>query len=122
MLVLGAIAGPSTGWLYVGRLGTAALTAGTRLVGGLLAARALDDRPGRGGALPTLGVVMFVTATLIDWIGPAASLPGPSQATVVPAVQSGRRRAVARRRVLSAPGCRALAPPRRAADGDRVHR
>ncbi len=89
MLVLGAVAGPSTGWLYVGRPGMAAVTAGMRLGGGLLAVRALDDRPGSGGGSPVLGVIIFATATLIDWIGPGASLPGPSQTTVVPAVQGG---------------------------------
>lgn len=89
-----AIVGPSTGSFYAGRAGRGILTAATRLVGGLLMVRVLDDSGGSSSdeGVVLLGTAMFVTATLVDWIGaPRAVLMdnARARATVVPAVQSG---------------------------------
>lgn len=88
------IVGPSTGSFYAGRPGRGLVTAGTRLVGGLLMVRVLDDSGSSssdGGEI-LFGAALFVAATLVDWIGaPRAVLldNARARATVVPAVQSG---------------------------------
>jgi hypothetical protein len=90
--VLGMIVGPSTGWLYAGRPGLAMLTTGMRLGGALLVAPLLDSESTEA-ARPLLGMAIFATATLIDWIGPPISVANGNErarkATVVPMVTPG---------------------------------
>jgi hypothetical protein len=86
--------GPSTGSFYAGRTGRGLATAATRLASGLLMLRVFDDSGGSSSDEGTilLGTAMFVTATLVDWIGaPRAVLMdnARARATVVPTVQSG---------------------------------
>jgi hypothetical protein len=92
MVLFGAIAGPSTGWLYAGRPGLAALTAGMRLGGALLAIRGLDEQS-NDAVRPLLGMATFATATLIDWFGAPISVAIGNErarnAVVVPAVTPG---------------------------------
>jgi hypothetical protein len=91
MLLLGGVVGPSMGWLYAGRPGLAALTAGMRLGGGLLVIQNLFEGDGEGAVL--LGMAVFATATLIDWIGAPISVANCNErarsAVVVPAVTPG---------------------------------
>ena len=93
-ILVAAIAGPSTGWLYAGRPLHGLATAATRLAGGLLMVRVFDDSASAGSdeGLILLGAAAFVTATLVDWIGvPRAVLRdnARARATLVPAAPSG---------------------------------
>jgi hypothetical protein len=92
LFILGGVVGPSTGWLYAGRPGLAALTAGMRLGGGWLVLDEVFEYGGSEGKA-LLGMAIFATATLIDWIGPAVSVANANErarnATVVPTVTPG---------------------------------
>lgn len=95
-VIVAAVAGPATGWLYAGRPMHALATTATRLAGGLLFVRVFDDSAGSGSdeAAVMFGGLMFVAATLVDWIGPPIAVANDNaqvraRATVVPTAQAG---------------------------------
>ena len=84
--------GPSTGWFYSGRVLTGLATTAARVVGGALMIRVLDETADASGLSVALGATVFVTATLVDWIGaPSVVVRDNARArtAVVPVVHAG---------------------------------